>query len=253
MTFAGGLGYALIALGPGIALFFTVIVSKPFLILTLIASILSWLVSLVLVSSVWRGFLPGESSAWVYIPLLLSAVGCQEAARLMFWHLYSRVEDILNKIAVRLSKPRLHAVDKFEIALAFGLGHGLAHVIFFCVALLTPAFGPATLYVNSCTQMPFFMMAALTGLGFLLIHTFSMIIAFDGHAEGKKSQQFFAPGMHLLVSFSTLANLAQGGCVYGVSATLSCALVTSAVCWKIEWDKTSEDSLPPSSSNRTHH
>ncbi|KAL3678245.1 hypothetical protein R1sor_021201 [Riccia sorocarpa] len=253
MTFAGGLGYALIALGPAIALFFTVIVGKPFLILTLIVSILSWLISLVLIAGVWRAFLPGESNVWVYIPLLLSAVCCQEAARRLFWHVYLRVEDILDKIAVKLSKPRLHAVDKLEIALAFGLGHGLAHVIFFCVALLTPSFGPATYYIPSCSRMSFFLMSALTGLGFLIIHTFSMIIAFDGHADGKKSQQLFAPGMHLFATFATLVNLVDGGCVYGVSATLFCALVTSAVCWKIQWDKTGADPFPSSSLSRTHH
>ncbi|KAL2642087.1 hypothetical protein R1flu_009674 [Riccia fluitans] len=253
MTFVGGLGYTLIALGPAIALFFTVIIGKPFLILTLIVSIFSWLISLVLIAGVWRAFLPSESNVWVYIPLLLSAVCCQEAARRAFWHLYLKVEDILNKIAVRLSKPRLHTVDKLEIALAFGFGHGLAHVIFFCLALLTPSFGPGTFYVPGCTQMSFFLMAALTGLSFLIIHTFSMVIAFDGHADGNKSQQIFAPGMHFLATFATLVNLAEGGCVYGVSATLSCAVITSAVCWKIQWDKAGADPFTSSNLNRTHH
>lgn len=42
---------------------------------------------------------------------------------------------------------------------AGGLGHGLAHAVFFCLSLLTPAFGPATFFVDSCSQIPFFLVS----------------------------------------------------------------------------------------------
>lgn len=42
---------------------------------------------------------------------------------------------------------------------AGGMGHGVAHAIFFCVSLLTPAFGPATYHVEKCPQMPFFLVS----------------------------------------------------------------------------------------------
>ncbi|KAI9123913.1 hypothetical protein K1719_005213 [Acacia pycnantha] len=38
------------------------------------------------------------------------------------------------------SKPHLSLTDKMQIALAGGLGHGVAHAVFFCLSLLTPAF-----------------------------------------------------------------------------------------------------------------
>jgi hypothetical protein len=44
---------------------------------------------------------------------------------------------------------------------ASGLGHGIAHSVFFCLSLLTPAFGPATYYVDSCVHMPLFLVAGI--------------------------------------------------------------------------------------------
>lgn len=42
---------------------------------------------------------------------------------------------------------------------AGGMGHGVAHAVFFCISLLTPAFGPATYYVEKCSQIPFFLVS----------------------------------------------------------------------------------------------
>lgn len=42
---------------------------------------------------------------------------------------------------------------------AGGLGHGVAHGVFFCLSLLTPAFGPATFYSDKCSKMPIFLVS----------------------------------------------------------------------------------------------
>jgi len=42
---------------------------------------------------------------------------------------------------------------------AGGLGHGVAHAVFFCISLLTPAFGPATYFVGRCSKVPFFLLS----------------------------------------------------------------------------------------------
>jgi hypothetical protein len=39
--------------------------------------------------------------------------------------------------------------------------------------------------------------SALIALGFLVIHTFSMIIAFNAYDERKKSDQIFVPVVHM--------------------------------------------------------
>ena len=51
-----------------------------------------------------------------------------------------------------------------------------------------------------CIKFTFISMcyfAALIALGFLVIHTFSMIIAFNAYDERKKSDQIFVPVVHL--------------------------------------------------------
>lgn len=47
-----------------------------------------------------------------------------------------------------------------------------------------------------------FFMAAIMSLGFLLIHTCSMVVAFNGFAEGKKTDKLFAPMVHLIAAMT---------------------------------------------------
>ncbi|XP_008799967.1 gamma-secretase subunit APH1-like [Phoenix dactylifera] len=241
MTAAAGLGYVLIALGPALSLFVAVIAKKPFLILTLLSSTLFWLVSLIVLSAVWRGFLPVKSAVWwPYVLLILTSVGFQESVRIVFWKVYKRLEDMLDAFADRVSKPRLYLTDKMLIALAGGLGHGLAHAVFFCLSLLTPAFGPATFYVDRCSHIPFFLISAIMSLGFVVIHTFSMVIAFNGYAEGRKSDQAIVPVVHSIAAIMTLINLAPGGCVVGVPLLCFMAAVTLQYCWQMVWRRLTE-------------
>ena len=44
-------------------------------------------------------------------------------------------------------------------------------------------------------------LSALISLAFLVIHTFSMIIAFNGYEDGKKNLQLFPPALHFTASF----------------------------------------------------
>ncbi|KAL0910006.1 hypothetical protein M5K25_020927 [Dendrobium thyrsiflorum] len=232
MTVAAGLGYALIALGPALSIFVSVIAKKPFLVLTLLSSTLFWLVSLILLSGAWRAFLPIKSSAlWTYVIVIVTSVSFQEGVRLVFWKLYKKLEEMLNAFADRTSKPRLFLTDKMQIGLAGGLGHGVAHAVFFCLSLLTPAFGGATYYVERCSHMPFFLISAIISLAFLLMHTFSMVIAFNGYAESRKSDQLFVPIIHMVAAIMTLINLAPGGCAIGVPLLCISAAVTLQYCW----------------------
>ncbi|WVZ76951.1 hypothetical protein U9M48_024861 [Paspalum notatum var. saurae] len=251
MTVVAGLGYALIALGPAFSLFGGVVARKPFLVLTLLSRIwygmnvlnsdlknftLFWLISLIVLSGIWRGFLPIKSGAfWAYAILILTSVALQEGTRLVFWRLYKKMEEMLDAFADRISKPRLSLADKMLISLAGGLGHGVAHAVFFCLSLLTPAFGRATFYVERCSKMPFFLASgkSLIALGFLVIHTFSMIIAFNAYDERKKSDQIFVPVVHLAASVMTLVNLVPGGCLIGTPLLLVMAALTLQHCWQV--------------------
>lgn len=243
MTVAAGIGYALLALGPSLSLFISVISKKPFLILTVLSSTLLWLMSLIVLAGVWRAFLPLKSTTWwPFAILILTSVSFQEGLRILFWKVYKRLEDILDAFADRLAKPRLFLTDKMLIALAGGLGHGVAHAVFFCISLLTPAFGPATFFVDKCSQLPFFLVSAIIALAFVTIHTCSMVIAFNGYAEGNKVDQYFVPAVHLVAGMVTLVNFASGGCVVGIPLLYFMAILTLLHCGKMVWRRLSETS-----------
>ncbi|KAJ7980712.1 gamma-secretase subunit APH1-like [Quillaja saponaria] len=240
MTVAAGIGYGLLALGPSLSLFVTVISKKPFLILTVLSSTLLWLISLIVLSGVWRGFLPlNLTTRWPYGILVVTSVAFQEGLRVLFWKVY-KLEDVLDAFADRVSKPRLFLTDKMQIALAGGLGHGMAHAVFFCLSLLTPAFGPATYFVDRCLRIPFFLVSAIIALAFVTIHTFSMVIAFNGYAEGNKSDQFFVPIVHLVAGMLTLVNFASGGCTIGIPLLYCIAIMTLMHCGKMVWRRLTE-------------
>ncbi|TXG72852.1 hypothetical protein EZV62_001431 [Acer yangbiense] len=242
MTVAAGIGYALLALGPSLSLFLSVIAKKPFLILTVLASTLLWLISLIVLSGVWRAFLPLKSTTWwPYAILIITSVGFQEGLRVLLWRAYKRLEDILDAFADRVSKPRLFLTDKMQIALAGGLGHGVAHAVFFCLSLLTPAFGPATFFVERCAQIPFFLVSAQIALAFVTIHTFSMVIAFNGYAQGNKVDQYFVPAIHLVAGMVTLVNFASGGCVIGIPILYLMAVLTLIHCGKMVFRRLTEN------------
>ncbi|KAG9447075.1 hypothetical protein H6P81_013203 [Aristolochia fimbriata] len=241
MTIAAGIGYALVALGPSLSLFVSVIAKKPFLILTVLSSTLLWLVSLIVLSGLWRGFLPLKSlSGWPYAVLLVTSVGFQEGLRIIFWKIYMRLEDMLDAFADRVSKPRLFVTDKLLIALAAGLGHGVAHAVFFCLSLLTPAFGPATFYVDRCSRLPFFLVCAIIALGFVTIHTVSMVIAFNGYAEQRTTDQIFVSVVHLIASLVTLINLVPGGCIVGVPVLYAMTILTLLHCGRVVMKRITE-------------
>ncbi|KAM6546049.1 hypothetical protein CsatB_026785 [Cannabis sativa] len=242
MTVAAGVGYALIALGPSLSLFLSVISKKPFLILTVLSSTLLWLISLIILSGLWRAFLPMKSDTWwLYGVLLFTAVAFQEGLRILFWKVYKRLEDILDTFADRVSKPRLFLTDKMQIALAGGMGHGLAHAVFFCLSLLTPAFGPATYFVDNCSKIPFFLVSAIIALAFVTLHTFSMVIAFNGYAEKNKVDQFFVPAVHLVAAMGTLVNFASGGCIIAIPLLYFVTFLTLLYCGKMVRRRLTED------------
>lgn len=243
MGFIAGSGYFLIALGPALTIFISAIAPKPFLILTVLASALLWVLSFIAASIVWRAFLPGAS--WVFLPMVVTAVALQEVVRVQYWHLYLKLEGKLNLLATKMRKPHLNYVDRLEIALASGVGHGAAHAVFFGWSVIVPAFGPATYYTESCKQMPFFLVTALTALAFFLIHTFSMVITFNAYTNDERSQQLFVPVMHLGAALLTLINLLPNGCTAGVPLVFLCAAVTMGYGGKIVWDNVGYHSLNP--------
>eukprot|EP00897_Mesotaenium_endlicherianum_P009276 jgi/Mesen1/8377/ME000468S07815 len=119
-----------------------------------------------------------------------------------------------------------------------GLGHGMAHSAFFFLSLLTAAVGLATYYANTCPEMPFFLVASVASLAFLLLHTFGMVVAFDGYATHTKAHQLAVPALHLTAALLMLVNFAPGGCAAGVCLVWICAAAMIALCARAAWERT---------------
>lgn len=49
-------------------------------------------------------------------------------------------------------------------------------------------------------------MAAIIALAFVTIHTFSMVIAFNGYAEGTKLEQIYVPTVHLVAGVAVVTS-----------------------------------------------
>ena len=60
--------------------------------------------------------------------------------------------------------------------------------------------GDATLYLDACTHMSFFLAGALLTLGVNLLHTFSMPLAFSGWTQGLKRRWIAVPVAHFLAA-----------------------------------------------------
>lgn len=238
MTVASFLGCFLLGAGPGFTIFAVVIAPKPFLVLIVLTSAFYWLLSLIFVAGLWRAFMPLGPAMWPYIAVVFSAVVVQEAMRVLYWQLHVRLERGLESIAASQMRPRLTALDKIEMALAGGLGQGAAHSALFFLSLLTPLLGPATFYNDQCPYLPFFAIAALASLPLLLLHTFGMVVSFDGFANHKAVHQAVVPVLHLAAGFVLLVNFIPGGCLVGLPLVWVCTVAEIALCAKIVWDRT---------------
>jgi anterior pharynx defective protein 1 len=53
-----------------------------------------------------------------------------------------------------------------------------------------------------CLTITVLFVSAIISLAFVTIHTFSMVIAFNGYAEGNKVDQLFVPVVHLVAGMA---------------------------------------------------
>ena len=60
--------------------------------------------------------------------------------------------------------------------------------------------GDATLYLDPCPRMSYFLAGALIALAFNLLHTFSMVVAFDGMSKGKRGRWAAVSAAHMAAS-----------------------------------------------------
>mmetsp|Transcript_23156 Transcript_23156/g.64323 ORF Transcript_23156/g.64323 Transcript_23156/m.64323 type:complete len:267 (-) Transcript_23156:144-944(-) len=236
MGFAYWFGSLLLGLGPGLVIYARFVGRKSFLVLLSLASSFFWLLSLFAIASVFRAFVPLPSSAAPYSALLIVSVGIQEALRILVHWIHRRLLVILNRLASTQELPPLNDFDEHELALSLGIGHGLAHSVFFFLSFMQLALGDGTYYLEECPQISFFVASALSSLSFLLMHTFGMMVSFEGIQQRKWLFAGLTPALHMGSALLTLANFTQGGCVIVIPVNLTIsvvpAILSGLICWR---------------------
>ena len=138
----------------------------------------------------------------------------QEAAtRPLLWRGSQRALAALNAVA---REQRVRPTTRFDtllLALALGLGHGLAHAAFFALPLLSLSASAATLRMDKCPQMSLFGVTAACTCALVLQHAAAMPVAFYGWASKHRAYGAAPAVLHSLATLASLSSLSHGGCV----------------------------------------
>mmetsp|Transcript_20034 Transcript_20034/g.35707 ORF Transcript_20034/g.35707 Transcript_20034/m.35707 type:complete len:269 (-) Transcript_20034:151-957(-) len=235
MALAYLFGSLLLGVGPGVVVYCFYLLRKPLLVLLSLASAFFWLCTLFAVACVFRGFVPLSASAGPYAALLFVGAASQEGFRIGVYWVHKRMTASLADVAVTMGLPHLTSSDHRELALGHGMGHGFAHSIFFFISFLQLAAGDGTYYIQTCPHISFFVASALNSLAFLLLHSFGMVVAFEGLQTKNRFLTGLVPTLHLIATLLTLGNFASDGCLWVIPTNLAISIVPVALCGRIVW------------------
>ena len=194
--------------------------------------------TLFLISALFRGFTPLSPSIGPYIGLVLVGVLIQEASRFLLWRFHKlslRALEFVSSLQEHAGSDLLPS-DHFSLSLTHGLTHSIVHTLFFCTSWLPLSLGDGTIYTARCPQMSYYLVCALTTLGFSGILTGGMIIAFEGMERLAWKRGVVLPvALHLLGGLLTLINFTQGGCVVSIPLILAEGIFVSVFAGKVWW------------------
>lgn len=199
MTVVEFFGCAFIAFGPPLAMFLFTVAHDPVRIIILIAAAFFWLLSLLLSSMWW--FIVAPLRQQLAFGLVFSII-FQEMYRYVIYKILRKAETGLKKITDDSTQL---IENKHILAYVSGLGFGLISGAFSLVNVLADAIGPGTMGLKSATDM-FFITSSVTGLCFILLHTFWSVIFFNALDNGNKLQLSYVIITHFGASLITLLN-----------------------------------------------
>jgi len=217
MTYVLFFGSLFVTFGPALALFLLVVSRNNQLIILTIGGAFFWLLS-ILVASIWWYIIPPlRHSYWFVIPfsVLFQELGRYVFYRLYSWAFYRSQLDARHREQI-LNNPRLQSLsvkpNNVAAALAVGLGSGVTYALVMYTSILWESTGPGSLFSPACPGTSLFIISAIIALGFVLLHIFQSIVAFE--AFRLKSYPYMAVvwGSHIIASLLSLANLPGGSC-----------------------------------------
>lgn len=215
----------------------------PYFVLPIsLCSAFYWLVTLFIITSLFRGFAPLHPTIGPYVGLILVAVLIQEAARLVLWRFHRISLRALEYVAGlrEHAGASLTVTDHYSLSLTHGLAHSIVHTLFFCVSWLPLALGDGTIYAETCPSMNFYLVSTLTTLAFAGVLTGGMILGFAGLEKGDYKQAAAVSAVHLTAALLTLVNFTQGGCLISVPLLLIGGSAMGAWAGGVWWRHTGQ-------------
>ena len=128
--------------------------------------------------------------------------------------------------------------DRAGLAVAVGLGEGLAHSVLLWLSTATLTLGSATYYLPACPQMDFFLAGALNSAAFSLVFSLGNFLAFSGYSARSKGLALWMPAVHLAGALGTLLSFSPGGCVGSAAVQCALAALTLAAAARVFWLRT---------------
>ena len=163
MTASAFFGYFLLSCGTPLVTWIAFIQPSSFLVLTAITAVFCWLSVLLLISIIFRAFVPVESVA-AYAAVLLVSVLVEELFRLAAYWVHVQARDKLKVLALR-GNSTFSAFDETRLAYTVGWGHGLTHVMFQFLPFLPLTWHDATTYNDTCPEMSVFLVSCISQVG----------------------------------------------------------------------------------------
>lgn len=123
-------------------------------------------------------------------------------------------------------------VPQVLLGFATGYGQAVAHALVFSVSWLPLTAGKGVLYAGACSTVSHALAAALTMLGFFLLHAGSTVVAFDGAAQRHWVQAAIPGIVHLAAALLTVTNVRHNSCaaVGGIAIAVGIAMMLWAAC-----------------------
>jgi len=216
MTYVLFFGSLFVTFGPALALFLLVISRNNQLIILTIGGSFFWLLS-VLVASIWWYIIPPLRQAyWFVIPF---SVFFQELGRYIFYRLYAwafyRQLDSRHREQIT-ANPRLQSLsvkpNNVAASVAAGVGSGVTYALVMYISVLWESTGPGSAFSPACPGTSLFIISAILALGFVLLHIFQSIVAFEAFRLKSLLGMVVVWGSHIVASLLSLANLPGGSC-----------------------------------------
>ncbi|KAF7490833.1 hypothetical protein SSS_05992 [Sarcoptes scabiei] len=231
MTFIEFIGCSMIAFGPSLAIFCSVIAKDPIRIIILISASFFWLVSLLLSSILWAIVVPLKDFLIFGVTF---AIIFQELFRFLFYKVLRKAEIGLQKVAEvgnNIAEPRPKFYNnRAQLSFVSGVGFGLMSGTFSIINILANATGPGTVGINGDSPY-FFLCSALTTSAFIILNICWTVILFYSCDKRQIPLIFFVLLTHLIASYITFLN-PEKRYLISISLEYLLLLITSLVALK---------------------